>query len=165
MRIRQLISGAVVCAMLVFLTGSKPVRRNGQTPLNEGDVLPEIQTLLGVQKNDSKPTYYLVQFWASYDGESRANNIRLENALSSEALANKIVYRGISLEPDESIFKHTLEIDKLAKQKQLMIALSDQGRAKQIYGLEQGFHSYLLDSRGIIKAVDPDSRYLAKLTK
>ncbi|MFC4665242.1 hypothetical protein [Falsiporphyromonas endometrii] len=163
MRLRQLIFGMLACMSILILTGSKTIYRNGQEPLQVGDVLPEIQTLLGVQKENPKPTMYLVQFWTSYDGESRANNIRWQNLLSSKALANKIVYRGVSLEPEESIFKHTLTIDKLKKDQQVMIKSKGQTRAKQDYGLEQRFHSYLLDQRGIIKAVDPDWQHLAKL--
>lgn len=153
MRVRTYVLIASV-AMVIMSSGSKNAKPT--EGLNPGDLAPGIESL-GNENNFSfqnhSGQYTLLNFWAAYDAESRAGNVRLMNEIYKTG-SEKLVVRSISLDEKKSIFTETVKSDKLDETTQF---LEEQGRKSVLfkeYQLDKGFKNYLIDDKGMIIAKD-----------
>lgn len=133
--------------------------------LNVGDVAPEIdvknvlsnQTTVANIENDSfalsnlKGKYVVLSFWASYDAESRMQNIQLSNMLKANPSYN-IEMVSISFDDYESIYKETVRKDQIVASNVFVDLEGTNSNTYKTYQLDQGFKSYLLDENGVIVA-------------
>jgi AhpC/TSA family. len=123
--------------------------------LNIGDVAPDFSfrtTLKNHQLNlkDLKGQYVLINFWASYDAQSRMQNVSLNNAIRDSF--KKVKFVSISFDEYQSVFKETVRKDQIAS---LVCFVDTKGETSEIfkeYSLDRGFSSYLLDENGVIIA-------------
>ena len=75
----------LICSLTAFVEKDKPTGG-----LSVGDVAPDfrIESTSGEQRPlklaDLKGRYVLLSFWASYDAQSRMQNVSLNNALRSD---------------------------------------------------------------------------------
>jgi len=123
--------------------------------LNIGDVAPDfsIRTTLNNQKldlKDLKGQYVLINFWASYDAQSRMQNVSLSNAVRSSF--NKVKFVSVSFDEYQSIFKETIRKDRIASPTCFVETKGETSRLFKEYLLSRGFNSYLLDENGVIIA-------------
>lgn len=87
--------------------------------LNVGDMAPDfkIQSMSAGQSqiglSDLKGKYVLLSFWASYDAQSRMQNVSLSNALHS-ASRNDVEMVSVSFDEYRSIFEETIRKDQIA---------------------------------------------------
>ena len=84
--------------------------------LNIGDVAPDFNfrtTLKNHQLNlkDLKGQYVLINFWASYDAQSRMQNVSLNNAIRDSF--KKVNFVSISFDEYQSVFKETVRKDQM----------------------------------------------------
>jgi len=123
--------------------------------LNIGDVAPDfnIRTTLENQQlklKDLKSHYVLINFWASYDAQSRMQNVYLNNATRSSF--KKIKFVSVSFDEYQSVFKETVRKDRIVSP---ICSAETKGESSKIfkdYDLERGFTNYLLDENGVIIA-------------
>lgn len=148
---------AYVLLALAFLglaAGSK--RSKSVEGINPGDKAPRIE-FLGNRNEFAFPNssgrYVLVNFWAAYDAESRADNVRMANAISKMD-SSKIVLCSISLDKKESIFSETVKIDHLDKTYQFHENQGENSEVFKKYRLDRGFRNFLINSEGTIIACD-----------
>ena len=125
--------------------------------LNVGDIAPDFkiktmsteqQTIQNLSKMKGK--YVLLSFWASYDAQSRMQNVSLNNALQNLSKDVKMV--SVSFDDYQSVFSETIRKDKVQSSD---CYLETKGEASSIfkkYNLDRGFKNYLLDDRGVIVA-------------
>ncbi len=150
-------------ALLEMSAGSKKARLiEGANP---GDLAPRIEFLEnGGNAGFHNPSgrYTLLNFWAAYDAESRARNVRLANEISKFA-PGKIAFRSISLDEKESIFSETVKIDKLDRSTQYQERAGKKSALYEKYGLEKGFKSFLIDDKGVIIAADVTPERLTEI--
>lgn len=163
MNSKKLISGLALLFVLLLMTAASHKGSKSLATLRLGDVLPEIKSLASASESvtDTTSSYLLVHFWASYDGSSRADNIRWHRLFAKFKANGAIAYRGVSVDPDISVHKRTVQIDGLDEKEQFHIRVLGQAVANPL-GTNGVLHTYLVDKRGVIKAIDPKPLELAK---
>lgn len=150
----------VSVAIFIMSAGLKNAKiSEGITP---GNLAPRIGFLgsepaFDFLKNDGK--YTLLQFWAAYDAESRANNIKLCNVIKKMD-SNQVEMLSISFDEKESIFNETIRIDQLEKQNQYQDKQGKQSDLYKRYGLQKGLKNFLIDDKGVIIATNISSDQL-----
>ncbi len=121
--------------------------------LNEGDVAPNFKieaTCDGqpaFQLNDLKGKYVLLSFWASYDAQSRMQNVSLSNALRSSQNVEMV---SVSFDKYQSIFKETVRMDQIVTPACFVETEGENSGVFKTYRLNKGFANYLLDGNGVI---------------
>lgn len=125
--------------------------------LNVGDMAPDfkIQSISAGQSqidlSDLKGKYVLLCFWASYDAQSRMQNVSLSNALRS-ASRNNVEMVSVSFDEYRSIFEETIRKDQIATPTCFVETKGESSGLFKKYRISRGFTSYLLDDNGVIIA-------------
>ncbi len=121
-----------------------------------GEIIPEIvlTDLEGesYKLSDYKGKKVVVNFWASYDAQSRANNVRLHNYL--QMIDTDVTFISIAFDENKNVIERTLALDNLNKQSQFCeVGGTDSGLYKE-FKLKRGFRNYLIDEDGVIQAMN-----------
>lgn len=132
--------------------------------LDAGDKLPTL--LLKNSHNevlDLKPNkgeFVIVNFWASYDAESRMRNVKLYNAFRKMNLEN---YRfvSVSLDPSTLAFQETIQLDGIEASTQFLAPKESNLYTK--FRLQEGFASFLINDKGVIISSNFDDKQLNNL--
>lgn len=140
----------VAVALLAVSAGTKNAKPT--VGINPGDFAPRIESL-GTESNFSfqnhSGRYTLLNFWATYDAESRARNVQLWNEVNKLS-SDKIAMYSISLDEKESIFTETVKADKLEGTKQFHEELGRKSELFGKYNLQKGFCNFLIDDKGLL---------------
>ena len=144
----------VAVALLAISAGTKNAKPT--EGINPGDFAPRIEFLgnesdLSFQNHSRR--YTLLNFWAAYDGESRARNVQLWNEVNKLG-SDKIAMYSISMDEKESIFAETIKADKLEGTAQLHDGLGRKSKLFGEYKLQNGFKNFLIDDKGVIIAAN-----------
>ena len=126
-----------ISSLTSFVEKDKPT-----SGLNVGDVAPSFKidaTFNGQQLDlqNLKGKYVLLSFWASYDAQSRMQNVSLNNALQNLSKDVKMV--SVSFDDYQSVFSETIRKDKVQSSD---CYLETKGEASSIfkkYNLDRGF--------------------------
>ena len=107
--------------------------------------------------HDFKGKKVVVNFWATYDAQSRVNNVRLHNYLSKHHA--DIAFLSIAFDENINIVERTLTLDKLNPASQFCEVSGTGSNVYKDFKLNQGFRNYLIDENGVITAMNitPDS--------
>ena len=141
----------LICSLTAFVEKDKPTGG-----LSVGDVAPDfrIESTSGEQYPlklaDFKGRYVLLSFWASYDAQSRMQNVSLNNALRSDAPNVKMV--SISFDEYRSVFEETIRKDQIVTPTCFVETKGESSGIFKKYRLGRGFTNYLLDDNGVIIA-------------
>ena len=141
----------LICSLTAFVEKDKPTGG-----LSVGDVAPDfrIESTSGEQYPlklaDFKGHYVLLSFWASYDAQSRMQNVSLNNALRSDAPNVKMV--SISFDEYRSVFEETIRKDQIVTPTCFVETKGESSGLFKKYRLGRGFTNYLLDENGVIIA-------------
>ena len=141
----------LICSLTAFVEKDKPTGG-----LSVGDVAPDfrIESTSGEQYPlklaDFKGRYVLLSFWASYDAQSRMQNVSLNNALRSDAPNVKMV--SISFDEYRSVFEETIRKDQIVTPTCFAETKGENSGLFKKYRLNRGFTNYLLDGNGVIIA-------------
>ena len=136
--------------------------------LNVGDVAPDfrIETTSDVQHNldltDLKGKYVLLSFWASYDAQSRMQNVSLSNVLRSSRNVEMV---SVSFDEYQSIFKETVRKDQIVTPTCFVETEGEDSGLFKKYRLNRGFTNYLLDGNGVIIAKNISAADLSAYVK
>ena len=167
----------VAVALLAVSAGTKNAKPT--VGINPGDFAPRIESL-GTESNFSfqnhSGRYTLLNFWATYDAESRARNVQLWNEVNklsarrplhspAKLSSDKIAMYSISLDEKESIFTETVKADKLEGTKQFHEELGRKSELFGKYNLQKGFCNFLIDDKGVIIATNVAPEDLTKVLK
>ena len=126
--------------------------------LSEGDVAPDfkIESTSNGQPafklGNLKGKYVLLSFWASYDAQSRMQNVSLSNALRSTSQDVEMV--SVSFDEYKSIFNETIKKDQISTSNCFVELAGVSSDLYQTYRLKRGFKNFLLDENGVIVAKD-----------
>ena len=139
-----------ISSLTSFVEKDKPT-----SGLNVGDVAPSFKidaTLNGQQLDlqNLKGKYVLLSFWASYDAQSRMQNVSLNNALQNLSKDVKMV--SVSFDDYQSVFSETIRKDKVQSSDCYLETKGESSSIFKKYNLDRGFKNYLLDDRGVIVA-------------
>ncbi len=161
MDLKRSFTGLFGLLLLSLLSVSSSPRQHAESALQMGDIVPELRSLVDLDEADA-PQFTLLHFWAAYDGESRAANVRWSKLIAASQ-SPELRYVGISLDKNLAVFAHTLAFDNLDPATQQLVDLSKREQMLNLCGLKQGFHTYLIDAKGVVKAIDPSPETLASL--
>ena len=137
--------------------------------LNVGDVAPDftIESTSDAQHNfdltDLKGKYVLLSFWASYDAQSRMQNVSLNNILRSDAPNVKMV--SVSFDEYRSVFEETIRKDQIVTPTCFVETKGEDSGLFKKYRLNRGFTNYLLDGNGVIIAKNISAAELSARVK
>ena len=150
-------------SFLLIAAGTKNVSSfEGSSP---GDRAPRIEFLENNKAFDfqnQSGRYTLLSFWAAYDAESRARNVRIESELSRMCLENVSMY-SISLDENASIFTETVRIDCLDYSTNIQEKRGKSSDVYRDYDLRKGLRNFLIDDKGMIVAVNVEAQFLEML--
>ena len=142
----------VAVALLAVSAGTKNAKPT--VGINPGDFAPRIESL-GTESNFSfqnhSGRYTLLNFWATYDAESRARNVQLWNEV------NKL--------SSDKIAMYSISLDKLEGTKQFHEELGRKSELFGKYNLQKGFCNFLIDDKGVIIAANVTPEDLTKVLK
>ena len=153
----------LICSLTAFVEKDKPTGG-----LNVGDMAPDfkIQTMSAEQSqtelSDLKGKYVLLSFWASYDAQSRMQNVSLSNALRS---SHNVEMVSISFDEYQSIFKETVRQDQIVTPTCFVETEGEDSGLFKKYRLNRGFTNYLLDGNGVIIAKNISAADLSAYVK
>ena len=136
--------------------------------LNVGDIAPDfkIQSMSAGQPlaelSDMKGKYVLLSFWASYDAQSRTQNVSLSNVLRSSRNVEMV---SVSFDEYQSIFKETVRKDQIVTPTCFVETEGEDSGLFKKYRLNRGFTNYLLDGNGVIIAKNISAADLSAYVK
>ena len=143
-----------------FLMGSATEETTLVKGLKPGSLAPEINLQDISLTGDGK--YVLLQFWAAYDGKSRAENVLMYNEISN-LKTNNLQLVSISFDEKESIFNETVKTDGLDSMTQFNVVQGRQSDIFKEYQLENGFGNLLINPEGVILAKNIAPKELASM--
>ena len=158
MTLKGILFGALAFAVLLGATSASLPHQPSSEGLLVGDVLPKMKSMdVGGREADSaetSPRYRLIHFWAAYDATSRAANAMWDHFFAEQA-PQSICFQAISLDPDEAVWSRTIALDQVDQESQRRVAPEERHQCMTHAGLTGGLHTYLVDDRGVVVAVDP----------
>ena len=143
----------LICSLTAFVEKDKPTGG-----LSEGDVAPDfkIESTSNGQPafklGNLKGKYVLLSFWASYDAQSRMQNVSLSNVLRSASRNENVEMVSVSFDEYQSIFKETVRKDQIVTPTCFVETKGESSGLFKKYRLGRGFTNYLLDENGVIIA-------------
>ena len=141
----------LICSLTAFVEKDKPTGG-----LSEGDVAPDfkIESTSNGQSafklGNLKGRYVLLSFWASYDAQSRMQNVSLNNVLRSDMPNVEMV--SVSFDEYRSVFEETIRKDQIVTPTCFVETEGEDSGLFKKYRLNRGFTNYLLDGNGVIIA-------------
>lgn len=159
-----LVASVVFLGIAAETKNAKPVEG-----VNPGDLAPRIK----LEENEStihfqnqNGRYTLINFWAAYDAESRARNVKLWNEVNKlNASTEKVAMYSISLDEKTSVFEETVKMDKLEGTAQLHERQGNQSEVFKKYKLDKGLKNFLVNDEGVIIAANITPERLEELWK
>ncbi len=104
----------------------------------------------------------VLNFWAAYDAHSRANNIALYNYVKDNA--SDVEFISISFDENYNVFEKTALLDEIDTNSQFCDMKGANSKIFKDFQLNKGFRNYLIDEKGVIKAMNISSKHLKELT-
>ncbi|MCI1683522.1 MAG: redoxin domain-containing protein [Bacteroides sp.] len=141
----------LISSLTSFVEKNKPNRG-----LDVGDIAPDFKFKSMFDKQEDqklsylKGQYVLLCFWASYDAQSRMQNVCLNNVLHAMN-SDKLRMVSVSFDENRSIFEETIRKDQIVKS--VYCFVETKGKSSDLfqeYRLSRGLTNYLLDANGVI---------------
>lgn len=157
---------ALLGATLIIASSSTPIDDSIYRAKSVGEVLPIVK--ITNEKSPSEvqaegaSSLTLLHFWAAYDAGSRAQQLVYQQALQGK-IGKHIAYQSVSLDTDADIYKHSLALDGITDLTNYrLVDAEHRQQVIELFGLNEGLHSFLVDASGRILAVDPSVHLLAQ---
>ena len=110
-----------------------------------------------------KGKYVLLNFWASYDADSRVKNALLSHEM--ENLSQCVTMVSVSFDEYASIFDETIKQDQIENAYCMVDTSGEASSLFDLYHLNKGFKNYLLDEKGQIIATNITAKELSQYLK
>lgn len=154
----------LIISLTAFVEKDKPTGG-----LSVGDVAPDFNIESTSNEQHAleltalKGQCVLLSFWASYDAQSRMQNVSLSNALGSAS--QKITMVSVSFDEYRSVFKETIRKDQIVTPTCFVETKGENSSLFKKYRLSRGFANYLLDGNGVIIAKNISAAELSAYVK
>ncbi|NLX66098.1 MAG: TlpA family protein disulfide reductase [Bacteroidales bacterium] len=121
-----------------------------------GEAIPNI-ALTDLEGNwrylhDYKGKKVVVNFWATYHAQSRANNVQLCNYLQQSG--SDVEFVSVSFDKNKNVVERTLMLDKLESITQFYELGGTDSKIYKDFKLNEMFRNYLIDENGVIIAMN-----------
>lgn len=121
-----------------------------------GNAIPDMEftDLEGNHRNlhDYKGIKVVVNFWATYDAQSRVNNVQLYNYLNNSGV--NVEFVSVVYDQKRNVVKKTLMMDRLEKISQIYKIERDGRKSYWDSNKREKFRNYLIDENGVIIAMN-----------
>lgn len=123
-----------------------------------GEMIPDIVLMdsegESLALNELKGKKVVLNFWASYDAQSRATNVQLYNFLSGNNI--DVTFISVSFDENLNVLERTLAMDRLEN---VPCYREIKGTGSELYrnfSFRKGYRNYLIDEQGVITAMNID---------
>ena len=100
-----------------------------------------------IEKNKGK--FIILNFWSSYDAESRARNIKFANLARNDS--SNVALISVSLDKIQSVYDETVKSDGINANSSFLVKNGFDSKTAQNYGFKNGeFGNFLIDPQGVI---------------
>ena len=145
--------GAIFSLVLTAGSVSNNTPSTGYYP---GELIPDI-TITDLsgdvhRLHDFKGKKVVVNFWATYDALSRANNVQLHNYLRKHHA--DISFLSVAFDENKHVAERTFVLDNLDTTSQFCEVRGTNSDIFHDFKLNRGFSNYLIDENGVIKAMN-----------
>ena len=106
--------------------------------------------------------YVLLTLWSSADVSSRLDNIRCDRYAAEQA---DVVLVSVNFDRSKALFDELVAADGLDSSTQYYCERQDRSVFEQKWGGSQQYNTYLIDSRGVVIAVNPSDKELMSAIK
>ena len=121
-----------------------------------GETIPDIVLTdsEGNSRNlhDYKGKKVVVNFWATYHAQSRANNVQLYNYLQNSD--SDVEFVSVAFDENRNVVERTLVLDRLESISQFYEIRGTSSETYKDFRLNEGFRNYLIDENGVIIAMN-----------
>lgn len=107
--------------------------------------------------------YVLLTFWASNDAGSRIACREYYSLAQNKEYAERLSHIAVNFDRTKRLFEEIVRRDGLCAKTQFYVQGDKAERLKNIYRLDEGFVSLLLDKQGKVIAKNPDTKTLKNL--
>lgn len=107
-------------------------------------------------------TCVLLSFWSSADAVARLDNMRYSKLAQSN---DKLELLAVNFDRSRALFDEVVLSDSLDTSSQYYCELQDRKQFDQRWGTAEQFNTYLIDSRGVVVAVNPSENELKAVLK
>lgn len=121
-----------------------------------GETIPDI-VLTDSEGNyrnlhDYKGKKVVVNFWATYHAQSRANNVQLYNYLQNSD--SDVEFVSVAFDENRNVVERTMLVDRLESISQFYEISGTGSEIYKDFKLNEGFRNYLIDENGVIIAMN-----------
>lgn len=121
-----------------------------------GEMIPDI-VLTDSKGNfrslhDYKGKKVVVNFWATYHAQSRANNVQLYNYLKMNG--SDVEFVSIAFDENRNVVERTLMLDRLESMSHFYEMDGTGSQTYRGFKVNEGFRNYLIDENGVIIAMN-----------
>lgn len=150
------LSFCLVLAITLVLSAGSVKTELPSSGYYPGELIPDIVLTdsEGNSRNlhDYKGKKVVVNFWATYHAQSRANNVQLYNYLQKNE--SDVEFVSIAFDENRNVVERTLMLDRLESKSQFYEITGTGSQAYRGFKLDEGFRSYLIDENGVIIAMN-----------
>lgn len=146
----------LILAITLVLSASSVKTELPSSGYYPGQAIPDI-LLTDSQGNyrhlrDYKGKKIVVNFWATYHAQSRANNVQLYNYLQKNE--SNVEFVSIAFDENRNVVEKTLMLDRLEELSHLYEIRGTDSEIYRDFKQNERFRSYLIDENGVIIAMN-----------
>ncbi len=144
-------------SVVAFVLSSGSVKTElPSTGYHPGEMIPDI-VLTDSEGNyrnlhDYKGKKVVVNFWATYHAQSRANNVQLYNYLQNSN--SDVEFVSVAFDENRNVVERTLIVDRLESISQFYEISGTGSETYKDFKLNGEFRNYLIDENGVIIAMN-----------
>lgn len=106
--------------------------------------------------------YVLLSIWSSADANSRLANMKFNKMAQSN---DKLVQLSVNFDRSRALFGEIVAADSLDTSSQYFCETQDRNAFKQKWGIADNYCTFLINTKGVVIAVNPSEKELAKALK
>lgn len=110
--------------------------------------------------SELKGEYVLLTFWSSSDAASR---IRCNEYTALAGRENRLEHVAVNFDRNATLFDEVVKRDNLNASSQYHVEGLKAADIMKEYHLDRGLHTFMINPRGVILAVDPDAEQVNSL--
>jgi peroxiredoxin len=112
--------------------------------------------------NQLRGKWVLLTLWSSADAVARLDNMRYSRIARNN---DKLVQVAVNFDRSRALFDEVVSADSLDLSSQYYCERQDRKQFDQKWGTAEQFNTYLIDSRGVVVAVNPGDKELQAAIK
>lgn len=157
----------IIIAFFVVLVSTVSSRSASVYHASKGFEVPQLTLISDADSSVTelgslRGRYVIVNFWAASDASSRIAAHDFDR-LAANLPAERLSLIQVNLDQSKRLVREIVRRDNLNASYLFTPAAEDAARVEEVFNLESGLQSYLIDPSGKVVAVNPDPALVEKL--